>query len=54
MIANKIDWNEIQELIDEAREESHPVACLIQKLKLEIVLALEYVYTNEEFLYISI
>lgn len=35
LIAAKHDWSEIEEIIDEAREENHVVASLIAKLKLE-------------------
>ena len=35
-IANQLDWNEINEIIQEAQEANHAVALAIKKLKLEI------------------
>jgi hypothetical protein len=33
-IANKIDWNDIEEIVDDAREDNHPVALSIKELNL--------------------
>lgn len=49
LIAAKHDWSEIQEIIDEAKEENHPIASIIYKLKLEtnhIILTLKYIKNN--------
>jgi len=35
-IANQLDWKEIEEIIEEAKEENHFIAIAIKKLKLEI------------------
>ncbi len=35
-IANQLDWNEINEIIQDAKDENHQVALAIKELKLEI------------------
>lgn len=47
-IANQLDWNEINEIVDEAKEQGHEVAMAIKGLKLEvnhILLELGYLIT---------
>jgi hypothetical protein len=44
-IANKLDWSHIEEIVEEAKEDGHPVASAIKTLKLNvnhIVLLLKY------------
>lgn len=35
-LANQLDWKEIEEIIEEAKEDNHTVALAIKELKLEI------------------
>lgn len=44
-LANQIDWEEIEEVVQEAKSQSDPVANVIKKLKLDtnqLVLSLTY------------
>lgn len=34
-VANQLDWKEITDIVDEAKEEGHAVASAIKELKLE-------------------
>ncbi len=34
-IANQLDWNDINEIVEEAKDQGHPVASIIRQLKLD-------------------
>jgi hypothetical protein len=34
-IANQLDWSDINEIVEEAKDQGHPVASIIRQLKLD-------------------